>query len=171
MRTNSSDKLRDGVASSCLLVRLGHIIIVYRFVLSCIVSVTPIHYRGGISTNDSTVNHDGNRGPLHGPALSVRSRISWSSSCESATSSAPRFSSRYCPPRQPRAHPAIERRTRTLTRLAPGIGMMSPPWPRSHASATCPALAPCRAPIAWRPSASLVAFGRFSLENLRGAGE
>ena len=59
-----------------------------------------------------------------------------------------------------------ERLVPTLSFFVPGIGIISSPCPRSHASATWPADALWRTPISFKPSASLFTLGKFSAENL-----
>ena len=59
---------------------------------------------------------------------------------------------------------ADSRRTLTLIFFVPGMGMKSSPCARIQASATWPAVASWRAPMALSPSATLRTFGKFSAE-------
>ena len=56
---------------------------------------------------------------------------------------------------------------RTLTFVVPGMGITSLPCPSSQASAIWLAVALCRSPIFFKPSAILRTLGKFSRENLR----
>lgn len=127
--------------------------IVYHFALPRRISVLDelnSAYGGGVSANDAAVYHAGKRGRSGASAFSANSRICVNSSCKSCTRSAPTFSCEYCS-RTLSTLTRSRNKTRTFSFFLPGMGMMLSPWPSSHASATSPAVALWRAPMASRP--------------------